>query len=252
MISIFGLFSGAKKQSGGFTPILKDGSKLSARKVLSSICAFFIKLNKMNLNQKFKSTLPSFGTGFTLIEMMVVVAIFLVITGVILLNTPQVREKLSIELVAQEISINIRGTQVYGVATQARVDENNQVQFPSYGIYFAPLSDVAFVNKPRVFGFSDPTSLEFNIDGVAETYEVPAGYKIAGLKYDTGNGVWQTADNLVIGFIRPSPTARFLINEDVSITGVQRVGIVIESVRERKTKQISVYSNGQIAVIDPD
>lgn len=205
MISIFGLFSGAKQRKG----------------------------------------------GFTLIEMMVVVGIFLVITGVILLNTPEVREKLSIELVAQEISINIRGTQVYGVATQARVDENNQVQFPSYGIYFSPLADTDFSNKPRIFGFSDPGNLEFNVDGVAETYDVPAGYKISALKYDNGSG-WQTANELVVGFIRPSPTAHFLVNNDPSLEGIVRVGVVIESVREHKTKQISIYSNGQIAVIDPD
>lgn len=206
MISIFGLFSGAKRQK----------------------------------------------SGFTLIEMMVVVAIFLVITGVILLNTPQVREKLSIELVAQELSINIRGTQVYGVATQARIDQDtNQVEFPSYGIYFAPINDPSFSNEPRVFGLSSPTNLEFNIDGVVSESGLPAGYKIAGLKYDLGSG-WEEADDLVIAFIRPSPTAHFLINNNSSVTGVQRVGVIIESIREHKMKQISVYSNGQIAVIDPD
>lgn len=206
MISIFGLFSGAKKST----------------------------------------------TGFTLIEMMVVVAIFLVITGIILVNAPEVREKLSIELVAQEISINVRGTQVYGVATQALIDsDSNQVQFPSYGIYFAEVTDQAFGNKPRVFGFSDSTNLQFNPDGVAETYTVPDGYKISSLRYDLGDG-WQEAETIVIGFVRPSPTARFLINDDFNISGVRRVAVVVESLREKKTKQVSVYSNGQIAVTDVD
>lgn len=62
----------------GFTPILKDGSKLSAGEVRSFVGSFFIKRNRMNLNQKFKSALLSSSTGFTLIETFVAITVLLI------------------------------------------------------------------------------------------------------------------------------------------------------------------------------
>ena len=56
---------------------------------------------------RFKKT-----AGFTLIEMIVVIAIFGIVTTIILANLPTFRDRSSLDLVAQEVAINIRGAQV--------------------------------------------------------------------------------------------------------------------------------------------
>ena len=57
--------------------------------------------------------------GFSLIEMIVVIAIFMIITGVVLSNLPAFRDQSSLDLVAQEIAINIRGAQSYAMGSLA-------------------------------------------------------------------------------------------------------------------------------------
>ena len=76
---------------------------------------------------------PSFKSGFTLIEMMVVVAIFVIATGIVLANLPAFRNKSSLDLTAQEVATGIRQAQVYGAGTR---QASTASKFPSYGIYF--------------------------------------------------------------------------------------------------------------------
>lgn len=199
----------------------------------------------------FKKSQP----GFTLVEMMVVVAIFLIMTGVILINAPSVREKLSIELVAQELSINIRGTQVYGISTQGKIIIEDGVEktiFPSYGIYF----DLNNPKEAKIFALPigdndlafDPVA---NSDAVAETYRIPEGYAIDSLNYFDEDGNKIPANKLVTAFIRPSPRARFAIGGEGENDAIQNVLITVKSIRESKARQITVYNNGQISVTDP-
>jgi prepilin-type N-terminal cleavage/methylation domain-containing protein len=74
--------------------------------------------------------------GFTLIEMMVVISIFVIITGVVLANVPSFRNKTSLDLVAEEVALAIRQTQVYGIGT--KTFSQSATSFPSYGAYFSP------------------------------------------------------------------------------------------------------------------
>ena len=74
--------------------------------------------------------------GFTLIEMMVVVAIMIIITAVVLANFPGFRARTSLDLVAQEVAITIRQAQEYAVGTR----NTGQFPFPSFGVYFAPIT----------------------------------------------------------------------------------------------------------------
>lgn len=55
--------------------------------------------------------------GFTLIEMVTVIAIFVVVTGIILANLPSFRSSSALDLVAQEVATQVRGAQVYAMST---------------------------------------------------------------------------------------------------------------------------------------
>jgi len=62
-----------------------------------------------------------FQSGFTLLELIVVITIFLVITGILIIDIPNFRRKSSSELITSEIATYIRGTQVYGTTQKANL-----------------------------------------------------------------------------------------------------------------------------------
>lgn len=70
-----------------------------------------------------------FSKGFTLLELIVVMAIFLIITGVVLVDIPNFREKSALELTVSEVATYIRGAQVYGA-----VQKGGTGDAVSYGI----------------------------------------------------------------------------------------------------------------------
>ena len=60
--------------------------------------------------------------GFTMVEMLVVIAIFGIVTTILLFNLPTFRNQASLDLVAQEVAITIRGAQVFGGGGRVGVD----------------------------------------------------------------------------------------------------------------------------------
>lgn len=54
--------------------------------------------------------------GFTLLELIVVMAIFLIITAVVVADIPNFRNKSSLDLIISEVATYIRSAQVYGAA----------------------------------------------------------------------------------------------------------------------------------------
>lgn len=74
--------------------------------------------------------IPQKSAGVTLIELMVTVGIFIVISGVTLANYPLFSSTIVLENVAQEIALSIRQAQVFGISV--RVQEQTQ----THGVYF--------------------------------------------------------------------------------------------------------------------
>ncbi len=81
------------------------------------------------------------SSGFSLIEMLVVISIFVIVTGIVLVNLPSFRDKSSLDLVAQEIALTIRQAQVFGIGTRAFGGS----VYPSHGIYLDPAQTQQFV-----------------------------------------------------------------------------------------------------------
>jgi type II secretory pathway pseudopilin PulG len=67
--------------------------------------------------------------------MLVVTAIFMIMTATVLANLPSFRQKSSLELVAQEVALVVRQAQAYGSITRV-ANLGSSSAFPSYGIYF--------------------------------------------------------------------------------------------------------------------
>lgn len=203
--------------------------------------------------------------GFTLIEMMVVLSIFTIMTGVVLANLPQFREKTALQLVAQKMSLTIREAQVYGVGVKSSGSGSNI--FPSHGINFGPitlLSDVA--NKKSYVLFADkptPTTPNNRYDvgsgcGLTSTecvtrYDLTGTVEITAISGCNPNCTNDLSSNGVnILFKRPKTEANFLTllggSLDLPASYIQ---ITLESSRSHDQRYVQVWNTGQISVKIP-
>ena len=189
--------------------------------------------------------------GFTLIEMMVVIAIFFIITGVLLVNVPDFRDKTSVDLVAQDIAVTIRTAQVFGVGNKAVND-----QIVPYGVNFTVGQGngfILFADLPDEGGNSnhkyDPSQ------GCGGVNECQTAYLLNGFSVDSikgyNNDEVTEINKINILFTKPRLSPYFCAETDGvcdSLPNVSRVEIVIKANRGSKYKKVVVYANGQIAV----
>ncbi|MEK7585045.1 MAG: type II secretion system protein [Patescibacteria group bacterium] len=180
--------------------------------------------------------------GFSLIEMLVVISIFLIMTLVVLSNMPAFRDKTALQLVAQEISVTIRQAQIYGIGT--RSSSGGTTNFPSYGLYFdiTPSGDrrsfILYADKNSPAGFGGDSA------NVIERFVVRGGVDITNL-YACDSSCSSISSNLLdFSFQRFYPDAEF--------TGItaSSVKVELQSARTGDKKFVEVRKSGQILVTD--
>lgn len=132
---------------------------------------------------KIFSKIKNKNSGFTLIEMAVVLGIFLLISGLIIFNYSDFHSNVSLENLAQDVALNIRRAQSYATGSKGAGSE-----FPGYGIHFN--TDSNFVTQHS----GGPKSFIFFADLASSP--VPSGYPI----YDESNVRKECGyDNLIGG-----------------------------------------------------
>ncbi len=184
---------------------------------------------------KFNRRFTRATAGFTLIEMIVVIAIFGIVTTIILANLPTFRDRSSLDLVAQEVAINIRGAQVFGAS--GRVQE--VVGKPTYRITFNP-SDKQSFSLVLLNG-------KFN-----ETYRLSGGFEIESVCLSNTQDTLCSPGSQLIGiqFTRPKLEPQFYNGDTLDDSAVE-ANIVIRSLRSKETRLVKVWKNGQISVTKP-
>ncbi len=58
------------------------------------------------------------NVGFSMVELMISIGIFMLITGILLANFPSFSSKISLENLAYEIALSIREAQIYGLSVK--------------------------------------------------------------------------------------------------------------------------------------
>jgi prepilin-type N-terminal cleavage/methylation domain-containing protein len=174
--------------------------------------------------------------GFTLVELLVSISIFTVITSVAIFNHSQFNGSVLLTNLSYEIALSVRQAQSYGIS----VRENSAQNFNSgYGVHFdttVPTQYILFEDKtggtPYVHDGSD-------ID--IQTYTIEKGNKVAKVCLD---GVKPCSSTSVdISFSRPNPDAYIYSGgtnhgkAEICVTSPQ--GLV---------RKIIVESTGQISV----
>ena len=217
--------------------------------------------------------------GFTMVELMVTVGIFTIISALLLANYPSFSSRIVLENVAHEIGLSVRQAQSYGLNVRVNIG-TGQAIFPPYGVHFSfsGVSQDDPTDEKKFMLFADllpdvnnPTSNNKRYDGASgcdvsggecvELFTIQSSEKIVALCGNLkSSGAtlenWQSVPGadcsltaLDIVFTRPDPDATItgesvVAGEAVSFSDAE---IVVASPRGDK-KTVVVWQTGQIAV----
>jgi len=210
------------------------------------------------------------SSGFSLIELLVVISIFTIITSVVLVNQSRFSSDIVITNLAYEIALEVRQAQTYGIAVRGTASADNPALLlfkQAYGVHFGTAPEGTGGAK----GYNPATSFAMfadidqtvpnnglfdNVDESVDVFRLPGGNSIVDFCYGdlSLEGQWGchkagggTVTSMDITFTRPKPDAHFRINgQTEEVAGPAT--ITVESSLGDKCKQVVVESTGQIAV----
>lgn len=191
--------------------------------------------------------------GMTYVELIVVLAIFALITAVTVYNYRGFQSKVDIKNLGSDIALKIveaQNSSLSGKLPSRSYDPNTWK--PSYGVYF----DITADNKSFIY-FTD-----LNADRLYDTSStcpatgecldkpiITKGNSISGIaKY---SGATPTAiTNLTITFKRPDSNAWFSLNGVPTTTGFDyfQITVISPATPTQITSKISIYPSGRIEV----
>ncbi len=189
-----------------------------------------------------------FSRGFTLIELMVTVGIFVFMTALLLAKYNSFYSGTIFNNLAYDIALTIRQAQTYGISVRVAnpsIPGNFRV---AYGVHFATATNDQFVlfADTAADKLYDPAG-----DLDEKKYYIKQGAKIDSICAGTSSSDCQSVEALDISFLRPDPSARFLYSR----SGVRYrnptdsyVEITLQSGDGTATKKVVVTKVGQISV----
>lgn len=189
--------------------------------------------------------------GMTYVELIVVLSIFSIMSGVVLFNYGDFQAKVDIKNLANDIAIRVVQAQksaIYGnmpsLAQQASITSTWN---PAYGIYIDKAGDdksfiyFSDLNNNKIFEGSNCTS------ECVEKFSITKGNTISSLKiYYIGDSSPYDFSNLTISFTRPSNEAA--VRSTQAINGnIDYVQINILSPKG-VSSNIKIYPSGRIQI----
>jgi prepilin-type N-terminal cleavage/methylation domain-containing protein len=202
--------------------------------------------------------------GLTLIELMVVISIFLVITTTVIFNYGTFNSNVSLQNLTDDVALSIRKAQGFAIGARAVGDNFRN----SYGMHFSvdnnPSGSLSGSNKSFLM-FSVPTSdtkkytdngsmsdvCGNNSNQCMELFNITSADNIKELRIDD---VSKVSGSIDIIFTRPNTRAAFCYRENMgsSCKTASKVDIIISNgqteVGKEKTKTISIQNTGQISI----
>ncbi len=213
-------------------------------------------INKIINNKGLAS--PSQG-GLTLIELMVVISIFLVITTTVIFNYGTFNSNVFLQNLTDDVALSIRKAQGFAIGARAIGDKFTY----SYGMHFSvdPNNiDLDGSNKAFLM-FSIPVGNSKQYDNTGgcggtnecmELFNITSADNIKELRIDD---VSKVAGSVDIVFTRPNTRAAFCYRANMGSpcdTTASRVDIIISNgqteVGKEKFKTISIQNTGQISI----
>lgn len=193
--------------------------------------------------------------GFSLVELLVVVAIFIIITSVVLINQNKFSSNVAIQNLAYQIGLAIRQAQVYGLSVRGSNANGADTFDTAFGVHFDDSSKTSFIfyadsdsDKMYLEG-NDVLESTFNIDsGTISNVCTTDGSGNKNCFNSTPNG-GTDIDSADITFKRPDPEA-VIVNNLTPSSGPNdsKIEITVQSALKDRSQTIVVTSTGQIYV----
>lgn len=213
--------------------------------------------------------------GFTLVELLVTISIFAILTGVVVFNQGKFNSTILLTNLAYDTALTIRQAQNYGI--NVKEFDNNGNNFLPYGVHFAVddsstpnydesksfilFADTSYSNAGYTGDgmYTLPVDNEINLSicqtdkGCVKRYNIKSGNYIKDICAGTAtDGACTNPDEssevVDIVFKRPNPDA--LIRFNPTGDKAPLVTIILSSGDDGNTKEVTVQSNGLIQVGD--
>ncbi len=195
------------------------------------------------MNRLFSTT--SRIQGFTLVELLVSISIFTLITTMAVLNHNQFNSSVVLTNLSYEIGLSIRQAQFYGISVKQASNAVTANFDSGYGIHFD-------LNNPKTYLlFEDVKPEGGSIDHVydegtdvsTEIFNIGKGNRISRICLDTIDCTKTVVD---ISFVRPNPDAYIKAPGSIGST-YNKAEICVSSI-DSVYRKVVVESTGQISV----
>lgn len=184
---------------------------------------------------------PHTQKGFSLVEMLSVLAIFAVLMSIVIFNYNKFTYETILTNMAYDVALSLREAQIYGVSVKSEGGQTPGFAVP-YGIQFLGGSNSNF------FLFAD-SDRDDTMDGQGCSEECVTAYtlqrniQITNTRLKIGNGCPAQQNGLSIVFRRPDPEPYFSSNSN-AITHAQ----ITLTAPNGSVRYVIVSKNGQIYV----
>ncbi len=193
------------------------------------------------------------GEGFTIVELLVVMSIFVIVATMTLANYPGFKDRLAINREAETIASVVRQAQANGLAVKEFVPGSNI--FPGYGVYFqisSHASYILFADTPLFY--LGPGDFQYGDVGEKVSDEpIQSGIVISQLCLNQKLGIGSVCDldTLAAVYLRPNPNVRLSgtkgSTQYIYPYDVQDIEVRIKSPRGLY-KQIIIWQSGQVSI----
>ncbi len=176
--------------------------------------------------------------GFTLVELLVSISIFAVITALVMFKYNRFNGSILLTNLAYDVALTIRQAQVYGLnVRETAINSNNFTT--AYGAHFDTANSTTFI-----FFVDSNGNKQYDTSEAVSTYVMKKGNRINTLCSGT-SAVCNAVTSLDILFKRPYPEA--IINSNLS-TSASYSEINLISGDNTASQKIVVQKTGQISI----
>jgi len=213
-----------------------------------------VKIKTNNVLKKFfKKTKKNLQAGFSLLEMVMVLGIFSILTAVVTYNYGAFNNQMTLTNLAYEIAMQVREAQVYSLGVRS----SNNTFDNRYGVYFkkGANSFIYFIDREPVVGEADGKCDDdisgcdacVNPPGPALPTECQQKFSLSRnmIVQDVLVNETSTSNPVFITFNRPDTEAIIMNGSSPVLSG--KVEVIIKS-PDNQFKKIVIKQNGYISV----
>lgn len=228
-----------------------------------NIKKFLTRINFFSKNGISSKTFKNKNRGFTLVELLVTITVFVIVTGVVLVNSNKFDSSILLHDFAYDVALTVKEAQSYGV----NVKENISGTFnTAYGVYFDTTQSItnfvlfndtgnatAYTGNPtggpdNIYNGS-LTSCPTNDPECVQKYSMTRGTYIQSICAGASDLSCNQADQLSILFKRPNLDALIYYKVGSNpLSGLQPYAKIVLSASNGATSTVIVTSIGQIYV----